>query len=44
MRDHQAELMKEIYESRDLSDETREKLDAAIEEFKGGFRPSAGAD
>ncbi len=44
MRDHQSELMQEIYESRDLSDETREKLDAAIEEFKGGFRPSAGAD
>ena len=44
MRDHQSELMKEIYESRDLSDETREKLDAAIAEFKGGFRPSAGAD
>ena len=44
MREHQSELMREIYESRDLSDETREKLDAAIEEFKGGFRPSAGAD
>ena len=44
MRDHQSELMQEIYESRDLSDETKEKLDAAIEEFKGGFRPSAGAD
>ena len=44
MRDHQAELMQEIYESRDLSDEAREKLSAVIAEFKGGFRPSAGAD
>ena len=35
MRDHQAELMKEIYESRDLSDETREKLDAADRRVQG---------
>jgi len=42
MRDHQSELMRAIYESRDLNDEAREKLNAAIEEFKGGFRPSAG--
>lgn len=40
MRDKQAELMKEIYDSRQLSAEAAEKLNAAIVEFKGGFRPS----
>jgi F-type H+-transporting ATPase subunit alpha len=40
MRDNQSELMKEIYDSRQLSDEAAEKLNAAIVEFKGGFRSS----
>ncbi len=42
MRENQAELMKEIYDSRELSDEAAEKLSAAIDEFKGSFRPSEG--
>ena len=40
MRDSQSELMKEIYDSRQLSDEAAEKLNAAIVEFKSGFRSS----
>jgi len=40
MRDSQSELMKEICDSRQLSDEAAEKLNAAIVEFKGGFRSS----
>ena len=40
MRDRQSELMKKIRDSRDLSDETKEKLDAAIEEFGRSFIPS----
>ena len=40
MRDRQSELMKEIRDSRALSDETKEKLDAAIEEFGRSFIPS----
>ena len=40
MRDHQSELMMEIKESRDLSDEAKDNLSAAIEEFKRGFQTS----
>ena len=42
MRDRQPDLMSKIRESRDLDDETKEKLAGAIEEFKRGFRPSEG--
>jgi F-type H+-transporting ATPase subunit alpha len=42
MRDRQPELMQEIKETRELGDETKAKLDAAITEFKGNFRPSEG--
>jgi F-type H+-transporting ATPase subunit alpha len=38
LRDRQPELMAGIKESRELGDEAKEKLGAAIEEFKGGFR------
>ena len=40
LRDHQSALMDEIGKSRDLSDESKAQLDAAIAEFKGRFRPS----
>ena len=40
LRDRQPELMAGIKESRELGDEAKEKLGAAIEEFKGGFRSS----
>ena len=40
LRDHQPALMDEIGKTRDLSDETKAQLDAAIAEFKGRFRPS----
>ncbi len=40
LRDHQSALMDEIGKTRDLSDETKAQLDAAIAEFKGRFRPS----
>ena len=40
MRDHQSALMDKIGKSRDLSDESKAQLDAAIAEFKGRFRPS----
>ena len=40
MRDHQSESMMEIKESRDLSDEAKDNLSAAIEEFKRGFQTS----
>ena len=40
MRDHQSALLEEIGKTRDLSDETKAQLDAAIAEFKGRFRPS----
>ncbi len=42
LRDRQPELMAGIKESRELGDEAKEKLGAAIEEFKGGFRSSEG--
>ena len=42
MRDHQSALLAEIGQTRDLSDETKAQLDAAIAEFKGRFRPSEG--
>jgi F-type H+-transporting ATPase subunit alpha len=42
LRDRQPELMAGIKESRELGDEAKEKLGAAIEEFKGSFRPSEG--
>ncbi len=41
IRDRQPELLSEIKETRELSDAVKARLDAAIEEFKGGFRPSA---
>ncbi|MEE2659741.1 MAG: F0F1 ATP synthase subunit alpha [Candidatus Latescibacterota bacterium] len=41
MRDRQPELMAEIRDSRDLSDETTAKLKDAIAQFKSGFRASA---
>ncbi len=40
MRDRQPELLAGIKESRDLDDEARVKLSAAVEEFKDSFRPS----
>ena len=40
LRDHQPALMAKIEQTRDLSDETKAPLDAAIAEFKGRFRPS----
>jgi len=40
MRDRQPELLAGIKESRDLDDEARAKLSAAVEEFKDSFRPS----
>ena len=40
MRDRQPELLARIKESRDLDDEARVKLSAAVEEFKDSFRPS----
>jgi F-type H+-transporting ATPase subunit alpha len=42
LRDRQPELMAGIKESRELGGEANEKLGAAIEEFKGGFRSSEG--
>ena len=42
MRDRQPELMQTIKDSGELSDDNKDKLAAAIEEFKGRFRPSAG--
>jgi len=42
LRDQQPELMAGIKESRELGGEAKEKLGAAIEEFKGGFRSSEG--
>ncbi|MFT5369084.1 MAG: F-type H+-transporting ATPase subunit alpha [Candidatus Latescibacterota bacterium] len=38
MRDSQSELMAEIRDSQDLSDESAEKLKGAIESFKSGFQ------
>ena len=40
LRDHQPALMAAIGKTRDLSDESKAQLDAAIAEFKGRFRPS----
>ena len=42
MRDRQPELMARIRESRDLDDEGREGLKAAIEQFKSTFRTTDG--
>ena len=41
MRDRHPELMKTIYESRELNDDTRAAVAAAIEEFKRSFTTSA---
>jgi len=41
MRDRQSDLMATIRDTRDLSDESKEQLKAAIERFKSTFRPSA---
>ena len=40
MRDRQQDLMQQIHESRDLNDEMKEKLAAAITEFKSHFKPA----
>ena len=40
LRDRQPELLAGIKESRELGAEAKDKLGAAIEEFKGGFRSS----
>ena len=40
MRDHQGDLLKEIRESGDLSDENAEKLNESIASFKATFRGS----
>ena len=42
MQDKHPELLAKIKDSKDLDDETREQLGAAIGEFKGSFRPSEG--
>ena len=41
IHDRHSDLLAAIGESRDLSDEVKTRLDEAIEEFKGSFRPSA---
>jgi F-type H+-transporting ATPase subunit alpha len=41
IRDHQGELLEEIRESGDLSDENTSKLEGAIGSFKSTFRASA---
>ena len=41
IRDHQGELLAEIRESGDLSDENTSKLNEAIGSFKSTFRASA---
>jgi len=33
------EIMKEIREKKEMSDELRKRLTSALEEFKGQFRP-----
>ena len=42
MKDKQPELLAAIKDSAELSDDNKDKLVAAIEEFKGIFRPSEG--
>ena len=42
MRDRQPEILADIRESRNLSDETKEKMNAAMDTFRGMFKPSAG--
>ena len=42
MRDRRPELLAQIRESRDLDDDARESLGAAIEQFKSTFRASDG--
>ena len=42
MRDRQPELLARIRESRDLDDDARQSLDAAIEQFKSTFRTTDG--
>ena len=42
VHERHSDLLAAIGESRDLSDEVKTRLDEAIEEFKGSFRPSAG--
>ena len=41
VHERHSDLLAAIGESRDLSDEVKTRLDGAIEEFKGSFRPSA---
>jgi F-type H+-transporting ATPase subunit alpha len=40
MRDRHSELMAKIRDSRDLGDEEREQVNAAIEQFKTTFKTS----
>ena len=42
MRDRQPEILAEIRESSNLSDETKENMNAAMDTFRGTFKPSAG--
>jgi len=42
MRDRQQDLMQQVQQSRELNDEMREKLDAAIRDFVSHFKPSQG--
>ena len=42
MRDRQQDLMQQVQSSRELNDEMREKLDAAIRDFVSHFKPSQG--
>ena len=42
MKDKQPELLAAIKDSAELSDDNKDKMVAAIEEFKGIFRPSEG--
>jgi F-type H+-transporting ATPase subunit alpha len=42
MRDRQPEILADIRDSGNLSDETKEKMNAALDTFRGAFKPSAG--
>ena len=42
MRDRQPEILAAIRDSGNLSDETKEKMNAALDTFRGTFKPSAG--
>ena len=42
MRDRQPEILAAIRDSGNLSDETKEKMNAALDTFRGTFKPSTG--